>query len=122
MICEEDEENHGFLRIITKEVIAAMIHESTFKIDMLEIRPSFELARTTISLCLSKEGEMFAISGFPRHIGSNMLQNRRPRRKDGPARASAKGKHTQDNQAEGNGIKSDVTGRQLTNFSFLHIS
>ena len=70
MICEEDEENHGFLRSITKEVIAAMIHESTFKIDMLEIRPSFELARTTISLCLSKDGEMFAISGFPRHIGS----------------------------------------------------
>ena len=40
---------------------------------------------------------------------SNVLQNRRLRRKDGPARASAKGKHAQGNQAEGNGSKDPST-------------
>jgi hypothetical protein len=98
MICEEDEDNHGFLRIITKEVITAMIYESTFKVDMLEIRPSLESARTMIVLCLSKGGEMYPISGFPRHLQSDVMQNRRPRMKDGPA---ASGRHSRDNLAEG---------------------
>ena len=59
-----------------------MINESTFKLDMLEVRPSLELTRTIISVCLSKDGEMYPISGFPRYLGPKTLQNR-SRKQDG---------------------------------------
>jgi len=80
-----------------------MVDESTFKVNILEIRLSSELARTTISLCLSKDGEAFPISGFPRYLGSNVLQNERPRKKEEYAaeqessQVAAKGRCTEDN-------------------------
>jgi hypothetical protein len=104
VISEEDEQNHGSLRYITKEVISAMIYESTFKLDTLEVRPSLELARTIISLCLSKDGEMYPISGFPRYLGPNTLQNR-SRKKDGtktqqtPGQVSTKGTNSKYDEA-----------------------
>lgn len=104
MITEEDEETHGSLSVISKEVTAAMIYESTFKVDKLTICLSSKLARTTISLCLSKDGESFPISGFPRHLGSEVLQDGRLRRTDdyaakqAPSQAAAKSRYTRINE------------------------
>jgi hypothetical protein len=82
VIVEEDEEAHGSLRMITKEVINAMIYDSTFEVDKLKIPLSSKLARTAISLCMSKDQELYSISGFPRSLGSDGLQNGRVRTAD----------------------------------------
>lgn len=95
MISEENDVKNSSWCVISKEVSSAMIDESTFKIDMLEIRPSCKLAKTTISLCLSKGGELFPISGFPRHLES---------KKDEYAvsQVSEKGRDAQNNEVEDN--------------------
>jgi hypothetical protein len=82
VIAEEDEEAHGSLKMITKEAINAMIYDSTFEVDKLKIPLSSKLARTAISLCMSKDQELYSISGFPRSLGSDGLQNGRVRRAD----------------------------------------
>ncbi|CZR60270.1 uncharacterized protein PAC_10166 [Phialocephala subalpina] len=82
MIAEEGEETHRFLAMITKEVISAMIHNSTFKVEKLKIPLSSKQARTSISLCMSKEQELFPISGFPRNLGTDGLQNGKVRKAD----------------------------------------
>jgi hypothetical protein len=73
LITEQHQEHHGATAVISKEVITAMIQESTFNIEKLTIRLSSKLAKTTISLCISKDSEPFPISGFPRHLVTEEL-------------------------------------------------
>lgn len=68
VITEQHQDQQGSITVIPKEVITSMIQESTFNIEKVNIRLSSKLAKTTISLCFSKCGETFPISGFPRHL------------------------------------------------------
>jgi len=55
-----------------------MIQEATFGIEKLTICPSSKLAKSAILLCLSKDGEVFPISGFPRHLVPRDSQVNKP--------------------------------------------
>jgi len=75
----EHQDHNGLKSVISKDVITAMIGESTFNIEKLTIHLSSKLV-TTISLRLSKDGDMFPISGFPRSLVTEdlLVAKRRP--------------------------------------------
>ncbi|KAF8852713.1 hypothetical protein BDZ45DRAFT_807214 [Acephala macrosclerotiorum] len=122
-VTEENEEHHGSLIIISKEIIDAMIYNSMFKVDTVTTSPSSKLARTMISLCLSKDQESFPISGFPRHLNSGVTRNGKLRaeghhsRKQASDVVAGEGRYT--GRDEGNGT---TPKKRSSNSSILDLS
>jgi hypothetical protein len=69
LIAEENNCPNHHIKV-SKEIISAMIVESTFNIEKLTIPLSSKLVKIIISLCLTKDGEAFPVSGFPRCLAT----------------------------------------------------
>jgi len=69
LIAEENNCPNHHIKL-SKEIISAMIVESTFNVEKLAIHLSSKLVKIIISLCLTKDGEAFPASGFPRCLAT----------------------------------------------------
>ncbi|KAF4630883.1 hypothetical protein G7Y89_g7253 [Cudoniella acicularis] len=67
-VSEHHQDRGGATIEIPADTIAAMLGDLTFSMEMVQIPLSSKVARTTISLRLSKDDEALPISGFPRHL------------------------------------------------------